>query len=138
MNDQALGKLTGDFGRALDRLDEALTRTPDDPLAIDASIQRFEFTFELFWKLLRRRLAREGVEAASPRATLREAYRLNWLEGEAVWLGMLDDRHRTAHTYREALAREIYARLPAHAAAMRDAFRQLETRTRSQTREPGG
>lgn len=121
MNERALAKLDRDFGRALDRLTEALARSPDEPLVVDASIQRFEFTFELFWKLVRRLLAEQGIEAASPRTTLRHAFRLGWLDDEAQWLGMLDDRNRTSHTYHEALALEIFSRLPDHAAALRDA-----------------
>ena len=125
MNDPAIARLDADLGRALDRLAEALARPIDDPLAVDASIQRFEFTFELFWKLLRRRLARQGIDVASPRAALRQAYRLGWLDDEARWLGMLDDRNLTSHTYREALAREIYGRLAGHATALRTATRSF-------------
>ncbi|HEX6142728.1 MAG TPA: HI0074 family nucleotidyltransferase substrate-binding subunit [Geminicoccaceae bacterium] len=124
MNDRALAEL----GRALERLSEALARAPDDPLVVDASIQRFEFTFELFWKLARRVLAGHGVDAPSPRATLRHAYRLGWLDDEARWLGMLEDRNPTSHTYREALAREIFERLPGHAAALRAARESLARR----------
>ena len=128
MNDRALAELEREFGRSLERLSEALARSPDDPLVVDASIQRFEFTFELFWKLARRLLARHGIDAASPRATLRHAYRLGWLDDEARWLGMLDDRNLTSHTYRETLAHEIFGRLPDHAAALREAHSRLAQR----------
>jgi nucleotidyltransferase substrate binding protein (TIGR01987 family) len=87
--------------------------------------QRFEFTFELFWKTIQRLLAREGVEARSPKAALREAYRLGWLDDEARWIKLLEDRNLTSHTYRELLALEIYSRTPAHYAAMREAFEKL-------------
>jgi Nucleotidyltransferase substrate binding protein like len=36
--------------KALKRLREALNESPDNPLFMDATIQRFEFTIELFWK----------------------------------------------------------------------------------------
>jgi len=39
------------FERALSRLEEALAK-PEDPIVRDASIQRFEFTFEMAWKAL--------------------------------------------------------------------------------------
>ena len=35
------------LGRALDRLGEALDQPEDNPLAIDGTIQRFEFAIEL-------------------------------------------------------------------------------------------
>lgn len=35
---------------AIKRLDEALAEDDTNPLAIDGTIQRFEFVFELMWK----------------------------------------------------------------------------------------
>jgi len=86
MNDRALKRLLEDLDRSLDRLAEALAVPAEEPLAIDGTIQRFEFTFELFWKALRRLLARQGVEANSPKAVLQQAYRLGWLDDEPKWL----------------------------------------------------
>ena len=40
------------FQRALNRLDEAVQRAKDD-LDKDGVIQRFEFTIELLWKVLK-------------------------------------------------------------------------------------
>jgi nucleotidyltransferase substrate binding protein (TIGR01987 family) len=128
MNERALKELSNNLARALDRLAEALDVPEDDPLAIDGTIQRFEFTFELFWKTVQRLLAREGVEARSPKSALREAYRLGWLADEQAWLDLLEDRNLTSHTYREALALEIYRRVPAHYAAMRAAFEGVQKR----------
>jgi nucleotidyltransferase substrate binding protein (TIGR01987 family) len=127
MNARALEQLFDDLGRSLDRLAEALAVGSEEMLAIDGTIQRFEFTFELFWKSVRRLLARQGVEVNSPRAVLQQAYGLGWLDDEPEWLQLLDDRNLTSHTYREALAREIYSRIPAHYAAMRAAVQKLRT-----------
>jgi hypothetical protein len=41
------------LGKALERLGQVLTEPPDNPLLVDATIQRFEFTIELFWKTFR-------------------------------------------------------------------------------------
>jgi nucleotidyltransferase substrate binding protein (TIGR01987 family) len=125
MNERALKQLFDDLGRSLERLAEVLTVRADEPLAIDGTIQRFEFTFELFWKAVRRLLARAGVEANSPKAVLQQAYRLGWLDDEQRWLQLLEDRNLTSHTYREALARAIYSRIPAHHAAMHEALQKL-------------
>jgi nucleotidyltransferase substrate binding protein (TIGR01987 family) len=126
MNDRALKHLLDDLGRSLDRLAEALAVSAEEPLAIDGTIQRFEFTFELFWKALRRLLVRQGIEANSPKAVLQQAYRLGWLDDEPKWLRVLEDRNLTSHTYKEQLALEIYGRIPMHHAAMRAAFEQLD------------
>ena len=50
------------FSKALLRFTEALAEDQSNPLAIDGSIQRFEFCFELGWKLLKKMLMDlEGV-----------------------------------------------------------------------------
>jgi nucleotidyltransferase substrate binding protein (TIGR01987 family) len=125
MNERALRQAFDDLRRSLDRLGEALHVAADEPLAIDGTIQRFEFTFELFWKVMRRALAGQGIEANSPKAVLQQAYRLGWLDDEQRWLKLLEDRNLTSHTYREPLAREIYSRIPAHHAALSDVVRKL-------------
>ena len=97
-----------DLVRAVDRLREALAEPESNPLAIDGTIQRFEFTIELFWKTMKRLLARDGVETATPRESLRRAFQAGWIDDEEAWLAMVDVRNRTSHAYREALARGIY------------------------------
>ena len=125
MNERALRQLFDSLNASLERLGEALAVPEDRPLAVDGTIQRFEFTFELFWKALRRLLAGQGVEAHSPRAVLQQAYRLGWLDDEERWLKLLEDRNLTSHTYREALAREIYRRIPLPHAAIREVVQKL-------------
>jgi nucleotidyltransferase substrate binding protein (TIGR01987 family) len=125
MKARALEHLFDDLGRSLDGLGEALGVGAEEPLAIDGTIQRFELTFELFWKVVRRLLARQGIEANSPRTVVQQAYRLGWLDDEQRWLKLLEDRNLTSHTYREALAQEIYSRIPAHHAAMREVAQKL-------------
>jgi nucleotidyltransferase substrate binding protein (TIGR01987 family) len=98
----------GDLGRALDRLREAFQEPESNPLAVDGAIQRFEFTIELFWKVLRRLLLLEGIETSTPREALQRAYQIGWLTDEATWLGLLRRRNETSHTYREELARAVY------------------------------
>lgn len=80
-------------------------------LNIDGTIQRFEFSIELFWKLLKRILAAKGVDAPFPRDVLEKAYAGHLIDDELVWLSMLRDRNQTSHTYDEELASEIYARV---------------------------
>ncbi|MEA1988831.1 MAG: HI0074 family nucleotidyltransferase substrate-binding subunit [Pseudomonadota bacterium] len=103
------------FSKALQRFAEALAEDQSNPLAIDGSIQRFEFCFELGWKLIKKMLMDvEGIEALSPKKALQSAYQLGWIEDEQAWLKMLNDRNLTSHTYREEYAQEIYSKLPIH------------------------
>ena len=93
---------------ALQKLAEALAVPRDAPLAIDGTIQRFEFTIELYWKVLKRLLEAEGIQAATPRAALRRAFQAGWIDDEEAWLEMLQNRNLTSHTYNEALAGQVY------------------------------
>lgn len=118
MNDAPLRLRLATFLSALGRLDAALAQ-PKSEWTRDSAIQRFEFTFELAWKLTALLAREEGLDAYSPREALRTAHRLGWLAGDELWLDMLDARNRTSHTYHEATAEAIYQRLPAYATALR-------------------
>lgn len=56
--------------RALLRLEEATKTSAGDPLRIDGTIQRFEFTFDLSWKTIKRVLEMEGFALNAPREVL--------------------------------------------------------------------
>ncbi len=96
---------------AVARLGEALAEPKSNKLAVDGTIQRFEFALELTWKTLKRLLAFEGVEVSTPREAMRSAYGAGWLNDETSWLEMLRDRNLTSHICDEDTAREIYQRI---------------------------
>ena len=114
------------FGAALDRLDDALAQ-PKTEWTRDSAIQRFEFTFELAWKAVATVAEAQGVDARSPREAFKRAFALGWIHEEDVWLRMLDDRNRTTHTYNEAVAEEIFKRLPVYAGALRALSKALSS-----------
>jgi nucleotidyltransferase substrate binding protein (TIGR01987 family) len=93
---------------ALLRLKEALHEPKNNTLIIDATIQRFEFVIELYWKTLKRLLDSQGIHATTPKEVLKKAYAAEWLKNETAWLQMLDDRNETSHVYDEEKAQEIY------------------------------
>ncbi len=98
-----------DLQKASSKLQDVLVRDyQEDSIVIDATIQRFEFTFELSWKLLKAMLEYDGFEnVASPRKAIREGFKQGYIEDGSAWLKMLDDRNRTSHTYDEEKAIEI-------------------------------
>ena len=98
-----------EYHRALGRLRTAAATAPDEAgLYLDATIQRFEFSFELSWKLLRGVLSYDGLETSSPRGSIRESWKQGWIDAGETWLDMLEKRNLSAHTYQEATAQEIY------------------------------
>jgi len=116
---------------ALVSLEEALAATPRSDLERDGCIQRFEYTFESFWKLCQRYLAVvEGMDCASPKSCLRGIGEVGVLDATdvATTLVMTDDRNQTVHLYREDVAAKIFARLPDYAHLMRRATGILAAR----------
>ena len=98
-----------DYHRALLRLQTALKKEADlDDMYLDATIQRFEFCFELAWKLMKAILEYEGVEANSPRSSIREGWKQGLISDAEAWLDMMEKRNLSSHTYDENVARDIY------------------------------
>jgi len=98
------------LGRAVSRLQEVMEH-PDvntNDYMRDAAIQRFEFTIELSWKMLKKILYHEKVETTTPRDTLSKAYQYTLIDDEDIWLRMLDDRNNTSHAYKEEEAKRIF------------------------------
>lgn len=97
-----------DFKNALERLNEALNMKIDEDIIIDGIIQRFEFTFELSWKLMKSYLEYEGIDVNSPRSTIRKAFENKLIDDGDAWIDMMVDRNKTSHTYDREAALEIY------------------------------
>lgn len=114
--------------KALTALETILKKPIDkDRANIDASIQRFEFTVELFWKLLKRLLEAKGVEVVFPKDVLRKAYQGKLIDNEKIWLAMLQDRNLTFHTYNEQLADEIYQHIQTYYPVLQKTYDTLHT-----------
>lgn len=114
--------------RAL-RTPEEILQLPVDTIVRDASIQRFEYTFEAVWKLLKVYLqSQEGIVCISPKSCFRHALRagLLSLEDTETCLAMTDDRNLTSHTYIEAIAQVIYQKLPIYYQVLRELFDKIE------------
>ena len=114
--------------QALATLAEAL-QLPFSVIVRDACIQRFEYSFESLWKLLKLYLAQaEGIICNSPKSCFREAFQVGLLaEDEAeLCLKMTDSRNLTSHTYLESIAVNIYEQLPAYLTVMQTLLGQIE------------
>jgi len=91
------------------RLQAALRKDADaDDMYLDATIQRFEFCFELAWKLMKAVLEYEGIEANSPRSCIRGGWKQGMISNAEAWLEMMEKRNLPSYTYDENVAREIY------------------------------
>jgi nucleotidyltransferase substrate binding protein (TIGR01987 family) len=115
----------GNLEKALNQFNDALNES-ETPIVRDASIQRFEFTYELCWKTLKNYLEEiQGIRTVSPRQAFKEAFALSLIENEDVFIEMIDARNRLAHTYNEEQAKNIYRNCAAYYLAMKNVFEQL-------------
>ena len=120
--------IVDDFSAALAQLRGALAEPAELDLIKAGCIQYFEFCFELGWKACKVVSAEQGLpDCLSPKACLRQAFTLGWIENEAVWLEMLDARNRMAHTYDARKALQIYESLPQFCAALQKLLATLRS-----------
>ena len=122
---------------ALASLQRALTRwqgtgAQDEELR-DACIQRFEYTFELSWKMLRRRLELDladahSVDAMSYRELIRSGAERGLIADVDAWMVFRDKRSITSHTYNAAKAADVAAAVPAFAERAHELLVQLQIR----------
>lgn len=103
--------LLEDFNKALIRFKEILQEKKTD-IVRDSAIKRFEITFDLTWKTLKAFLEEHhNTSCASPQSCFREGFRVGVIDYDDSWIEMAKIRNKTVHSYNEALAEEIYAKL---------------------------
>lgn len=106
--------------KALTSLKEIL-KEPYSIYIRDATIQRFEYTFEAFWKYLKEYIKiTKGANVTFPKDCFREIFRAELCnEDEASeLLKMTDSRNETSHTYNEEVANDIYSKTKGYAELM--------------------
>jgi nucleotidyltransferase substrate binding protein (TIGR01987 family) len=90
---------------------KALAEAKSD-LERDGAIQRFEFTYKLLWKMLKKILAVKGLDINNPRDVFRAAAKEGLIDDIKFWFEVLKKRNLTTHTYSEQYAVEVFEFLP--------------------------
>jgi nucleotidyltransferase substrate binding protein (TIGR01987 family) len=125
------------LSKAVQRLAEGLEEYQSQPtrsLIRDGFVQRFEFTYEISHKMLKRYLesasATPGAFDALPFPDLiRSANEQGLLLGSwPDWKRYREMRGKTSHTYDEAIALEVVAGIPAFLAEAQHLLQQLQGR----------
>lgn len=71
-------------------------------------IQRFEYTYELAWKVMKDYLEYQGITGITgSRDAIREAFQKELITDGESWMDMIKSRNQTVHLYNEATAKEI-------------------------------
>ena len=107
INKEKIKILLADLNKAFSRLKESLDQPPT-VFNQDSSIKRFEFTFEMAWKLMKAVCEFEGVKTASPRQSIRQIADIGIIENPEDWFEFLKSRNLTVHTYKEEIATKVY------------------------------
>ena len=98
-----------------------------EDMYLDLLVKRFEFTYEMSWKAIKRTLNMLGIEGVkSPRACFKEAFSQAMLADEAIWLDMIEMRNLSAHTYDESEIQQLEEKISAYIVAFKALLKELE------------
>lgn len=104
------------YRKALAKLSQAVAiiagqhdgRADIDDLMKEGLIQRFEYTHELAWKVMKDYAEYQGyTEVRGSRDAFRQALQMGIID-DAGWMDSIEDRNLTSHNYDEGVAEEVY------------------------------
>ncbi len=102
------------YEKALNLLKEAVETYNADSLEIikEGTIQRFEFTHELAWNVMKDYLVEEGHQnITGSKSATRQAFSVNLIENGQVWMDMIESRNTTVHAYDLTILEEEYNKI---------------------------
>ncbi|GMQ23822.1 nucleotidyltransferase substrate binding protein [Algoriphagus sp. oki45] len=109
------------FNKALKKLSEAINYISNkegqeniilDEIVKEGLIQRFEYTHELAWNVMKDYAEFQGnFEVGGSRDSTREAFQLHLITDGKLWMDMINSRNKTSHTYNEDTADEIFEKI---------------------------
>jgi len=120
------------FANALEKYESSVNRQEEfknegfGDVYLDLIVKRFEFTYEMSWKALKRYLEFLGFDVKNPRQTFKEGYAQQILEDENVWLDMIEQRNLSSHVYDEIEISEILDKKENYLKAFQNLKIQLE------------
>jgi len=83
-----------------------------DNIIKEGLIQRFEYTFELAWNVMKDYAFYQGIsDMGGSRDAIRYAVSAKLIENGDTWMTMIKSRTKTSHTYNEETANEIFAKI---------------------------
>ncbi|MBO7277950.1 MAG: nucleotidyltransferase substrate binding protein [Bacteroidales bacterium] len=126
------------YRKAFERMNEAVEmislysiKNRETELLLDALIQRYEFTHELAWKLMKDYLEYMGISGiVGSRDAIRYALQ-NGLIDDDRWMDSIVDRNITSHNYDQEIAIEIAGRIISIYQPLFDKFLQVMSKKES-------
>lgn len=119
---------------AIQSLKDSLEPLPRNDRERDGAIQRFEYTFELCWKFIRRYFLAIGKLDVStgPRPLIRDAQQENLITDSSLWFTFLEARNNVADTYDKTEADKVFkiaVKFPPHAESLLIHIKQKLSKT---------
>jgi len=116
------------YNKALKKLSEAVAYVRKDPenqelikgkpqeivdeILKEGLIQRFEYTHELAWNLMKDFLSEVGnITTYGSKDATREAFKAELITNGDVWMEMIESRNKTSHTFNQETADEIFTKI---------------------------
>lgn len=128
--DKTLKLKLQEFKKALDTLKETLDMFDlKNILVRDATIKRFEYSYELCWKTSKVFLKEQkGDLVVGPKECFKTLGKYGFLSAEEIekLLGMVDDRNETTHAYGEKFVQELYPRIKKYYELMARIYEKID------------
>lgn len=119
------------YANIVDRKEEFYDQGFGD-VYLDLVVKRFEFTYEMCWKTLKRYLDYLGIGCSGPRMCFKEAYTQKIIGHEGTWLDMIEQRNLSSHIYDEDEIKEILGKIVDYRNAFEDLLTSLEERLKNE------
>jgi nucleotidyltransferase substrate binding protein (TIGR01987 family) len=107
--------------RALQKLTEAVQFVSENhnikntvlaEISEEGVIQRFEYTHELAWNVMKDYAEYQGnTSVGGSRDATREAFQLQLITDGDIWMDMIKSRNESSHTYNSEIAEEILKKI---------------------------
>ena len=99
------------YEKAYKKLSDAVKLEGDNPPDIikEGIIQRFEFTHELAWKVMKDYLEYEGIQnITGSRSATKAFFNQNIIHEGQSWMNMIESRNLTVHTYQDSILEQEF------------------------------
>ncbi len=98
------------YSKALGQLTKFIEKGELNELEEQGLIQSFEYTYELAWNTIKDYFEDQGeTNISGSRDAFRLAFKRGLIEDGETWMGMIESRILTTHTYNEDIARQVVA-----------------------------
>lgn len=102
------------FCNCINNLEKSKKANPDDDFVLEGTVQIFNLTFDLSWKVMKDILVKgmgiTDFAVGSPRETLQTAFN-NAIIDDDRWIEMLKTRNQLSHDYDGLYARKVFEQI---------------------------